>query len=719
MRVFSREELAEQATLLASHSFCQDPADIARAALPRLLPKESMTTLEYSETKRFFRKPDGTKTHWSRDLTPYMVPIMEALDNPDIPEIVVPKPGRCGGTVAAENHALKRLENGPSGDIMWYLAGPKEVQSYADRVLKPMFEDHEEIASRLPRAGAKGNTATLKRVGSQTFELMVMSASTTTNRQAAFIVLDEPDSYTKAFRSNFMEQARQRQKMLGNDRKIYACAHPDVGWSGGVAAAWAASSQGIYIMQCPECGGHGSPYPTKHWPEVPRFRLNYTKCPEGTPLHKRLSVAGQTAAIGCPHCGAALDEVQRGQMIEEGSYMHKGQELDIQAGILGTPEPNKTFGFWIHVLMAKQSGLADLAQELEAAIEEKERTGKSTKLKQVMVRTFGEAFEGAGDAAGLDARSLKDRTKKFANVEPDAGMMNYSMGEVPDGVMFITAQVDTGGSKFDVMLTGWDLERRRYVLDRFTLKQRQHSDGVWRDLAPTKVQDDWNVLTKQVIDRKLPLQRDRSMALPVAITVIDIKDGNATPFGVEFLRRSAGKRWGAWQKVRGIMGARSKEAPEVAPSVKDYNVDNDGRKIEPPVIIHNVGSYKLKEDVVETLAVTDGSAGQWFFPLNFPESAFEEFFNEVLIDKEWVRNGPNESLDLGGYGEAARQILKPDRKDIAWDDPAKRPIWARPVEIEPREAEPEFSGDTATRPAPQQQPQKRSMIDRFNGLNRR
>lgn len=228
MRVLSRQELAEHANLLATHSFCQSPAQIAASGVDRLLPRESISTLAYSLSHRIIRKPDGTKTNWSKDLTPYLVPIMDAHDDPEVLEIIVPKPGRCGGTVVAENHALKRLDFGPSGDVMWYLAGPEEVRSYADRVFKPMFEDHSGVASRLGQS-ASDNKKTMKRVGSQTIELMVMSAKTTTNRQAAYIVFDEPDSYSKAFRSNFLEQGRQRQRMLGNDRLIYACAHPDVG----------------------------------------------------------------------------------------------------------------------------------------------------------------------------------------------------------------------------------------------------------------------------------------------------------------------------------------------------------------------------------------------------------------------------------------------------------------------------------------------------------
>jgi phage terminase large subunit GpA-like protein len=217
VRAYSRQELAYHAELIAKDFYCARPADIAFELLDWLLPKEKITTLDYSVKHRIIRKPGGEKTNWLPDLTPYLIPIMEALDNPAIPEIVVPKPARTGGTVVAENYALKMFDYGPTGDVMWYLKGPNEVASYADRVANPMFEDHA-VGKLLPRKGSKGNTDKLKRVGAQTFELMQMSGSTTTNRQARFIVLDEPDSYSKDFRSNFIEQARQRQRMIGSDR---------------------------------------------------------------------------------------------------------------------------------------------------------------------------------------------------------------------------------------------------------------------------------------------------------------------------------------------------------------------------------------------------------------------------------------------------------------------------------------------------------------------
>lgn len=710
MRAYSRKELARQAELIGTDYFCTRAVDVAANSLDRLKPKARISTFEFSRQHRILRKPDGTKTNWLPDLTPYLIPIMDALDNPEIPEIVVPKPARCGGTVVAENHALKMFEYGPSGDVMWYLKGPEEVRSYAERISNPMFEDHE-VGRRLPRSGSKGNTDTLKRVGAQTFELMQMSSATTTNRQGRFIVFDEPDSYSRDFRSNFIEQGRQRQRMIGSGRKIYACAHPDLGWTGGIAAAWVLSTQGIFIMQCAECGLHGSPYPTKYWEDVPRFRLHYQQSPEGTPITDRLSVAAKAAAMLCPHCGSLLDDEQRHKMVDGGAYMHKGQSLDIQAGIIGTPDESQTWGFWVHVLMSKQVAMSELARELEGAIEHQQRTGKNDKLKQILVRTFGEAFESATGALGLDAASLRRRTKDIAAAEEKR---SYQMGQVPPGVRFITAAVDVGGSKFDVMLTGWDLQRRRYVLDRFTIKQRAGHDGIWRDIRPDKIQEDWHVLESQVIDRIVPFRDDPDYGLPISLTFID--SSFATSFAYEFCRRMDKKRWMDWRKVRPIKGLGTATAPELSPTPTVLSKDDDGKKIEPVVNLHTLGVYKLKLDVLETLAISDGSAGQWFFPSDFPDQSYQEFFNEPLIEGKWTRNGPNESLDLGGYNEAARQLLEPDRKNRDWR-PGHEPVWATPVLINPSQegGDPAVAGER--KPEPEVPPRK-AFASSFGALDR-
>lgn len=718
MRVYSRRELAEQARLLAANEFCETPWDIAAGAVELLKPRDTLTTIEWSTNRRVVRKPDGTRTDWSPTRSKALLPIAEAHDNPNVREIVVPKPSRIGGTMIAENFAAKCLDNGPSWDVMWYLAGPNEVTSYADRVLRPIMEDH--FAGRLPKPGTDGNTKTLKRVGSQTFELMVMSKTTTTNRQAGYIVFDEPDSYGKAWRSNFLEQGRQRQSDLGTDRKIYACAHPDVGWSGGIAAAWILSTQGIFVFRCPSCGVHGSPYPTKHWPDVPRFRLDYTKAPEGTPIDQRLALARRTASIACPN-GCALGELERGQMIDEGCYMHKGQVLDLEAGILGDVEDNETWGFWVHVLMSGQVPLSSLAQQLEGALEHKERTGKNDKLKQVLVRTFGEAFESEADLKGIDAASLRRRTEalaKPAKGDDDRQLVDFIMGTVPDGVRFITAAADPGHRKVDVLLRGWDLHGRSWLIDRYTIRQRRHDDGIMRDIDLVNVQDDWHVLDA-VIDRKLPMQSRPGYAMPVAVLLIDSGDGNSTAKAYEYASRMANRRWGSWNRVRPIKGMGGNR-PHLGLKPTWLSVDDDGRKIEPPVPLHIAGVDGLKDDLfgndegTGVLLIDDGSPGQIYFASNFPQAGYDELFREPKIEGKYVRNGAQETIDLLAYTECGRLLLKPDRADIKWSE-GKLPPWATPVSPEPKGGDPENGGrdDQAAPTHPE------TIFDRHRRLNRK
>lgn len=716
MRVFGRLELLQIAEKIGSDKFCPHPAVIALQQIHTLSPPTKISTLEYSIKHRIVRTPTSdTKGKWKLSLTPYLAAPMNALDDTKVRAVVVPKPARSGGTVVAENYALKMMEFGPMGDIMWYLAGPTEVGSYADRDFKNIFEDHKGVRDKIG-TGKNDDKIKLKKVAGRTIELMAMGAKTTTNRQGSLIVFDEPDSYNVKFASNFMDQGRQRQRMLGSAAKIYACSHPDIGWSGGISQAWVQSSRGIFIMKCPECECHASPYPTKHWSDVPRFKLYYQKCAERTPLGERLRKAQQTAAMQCPECGSLLDDDQRSVMIDEGSYMHEGQSLDIKAGIIGDADSNETMGFWVHVLMVKQVGLESLARDLEGALEHYQRTSKTDKLKQVLVRTFGEAFEGAGEISGLSAESLRKRVNELAKPEENEKPVDYRMGEVPDGPLFLTAAIDTGGKKFDVLIKGWDLQRRSWLIDRFTLRQRLHSDGVMRDIRPDKVQDDWNVLESQVIDRLIPLQSDPTKAMPIAITVIDSGDGKSTWKAYEFARRMDRKRWGNWRKVRCIKGAKSPNAPDLPPSPTKISRDNEGKQIEPVVTLHMLGVHSLKDDVVERLAVDDGSPGQCYFAVNTPKSAFEEFFGEFKDEGKWIRpnNAPNETLDLYGYAEAGRLMLEPDRKSRNWEE-GSRPIWATPVSLEPKGGDQEFvAGDATPKP---EAPPKKSIIDRFNDLN--
>ena len=713
------EQVRKDLDDLAAYRYCADPVAIALDAIDLLTPPEDISTTECAERYRKIRTVEGSgHIHWTLALTPYLKGPQDALDSPNVQEVVIPKPGRTGGTVAFENHLFKRMRFGPMSDVGWYLGGPDEVKSYCDKQVTPLFEDHPEIAAKLG-TGRSDNTIARKKVSGRFVEYLAASGKTITGRQFGYMIGDEIDTFPKRIRASFLQQARVRGRALGNKRKVGMTSHPDAGWADGIASAWIDSSRGIYVWPCAECEGWSSPWPTQYWPDVPRTELWYLKLKQAG-RDERIAKAMETAAMQCPHCGALLTDEQRKSMSLIGQWLHRGQTLDVHAGPTGKPDANASMGFWIHGLMSMMVTNAELARDLEAATIVFERTRKTEQLREVLAKIFGQVFEGTGASGMLDSASLMRRSQGAAGGEDGgANPEVFSIGLCPPQVRFITAAVDVGGGKFDLGFWGWDLEGRSWWLDRITLRQRLGADGRMRDIRPRERIEDWDILIPEAILRTFPIIGRPGWAMPVAAVAIDVGDGNATWKGREFARRAivAGHYWGSsakpWSRVRLIQGSPSAKAPAVS-KPRIISRDEHGAQMTPTVLEYTLGVHELKELVIERLAVSDGGPGQCMFADGIASNYFEEFFNERLIDGKWERNGPNESLDLFGYSEAVRLMLDPDRKDINWNG-QRLPPWATPVPVSVEGGD--LSTEAKVAAEAPSQPRRQSIFERFDALN--
>lgn len=674
-----------------------------------LLPPDDISTAECAERFRWLRTADGRgKRLWSRSLTPYLVGPMDAWDDPLVQEVIIVKPGRTGGTVAFENALFKEMRFGPMGDWLWYLASEPEAKAYANKQVKALFEDHPEIAAKVGEGKSDDNISD-KRVSGRSLSWLAANNKTITNREARNIIGDEIDTFSPRMCASFLDQARIRGRMIGNRRRVGMTSHPDRGWGTGIASAWTLSDKGIFLWECPECALWSSPHPTKFHDDVPRATLQYTRAESGTPTDERIALARETAAIVCPHCGAALNDAQRMGMIDGGHWLQGGHRFDADHGAVGETDLNPSRGFWVHGTMSKSITHADLARDRETGLDDFDRTKKTLKLREITAKVFGEVFEGAGDGAGLDGAELLRRSREAAKAEG-----GYLSGEVPDGVLFLTAAIDVQHARFDVGIWGWDAAGRSWLIDRYAIRTRRWDDGQDRDIRPSERIEDWDVLVPAAIDRLVALRRDPTLALPIAATTIDSSDGNVTWKAYEFARRMDGRRWGTWRKVMVIKGAGAKSAPEVTTTPTLLSKDQQGRPISPPVRLYSLGVHRLKMQAVERLATSDGGPGQCYFPRDVSRRAVDEFFAERLMDGRWVRNGDNESLDLFGYAEGARLMLDPDRQEIVWTDPAKRPVWATAVSLQPEGGDPADAASAPVKAAPQP-----SIYERMDRINRR
>lgn len=710
--LLSPASLSRQVEALAAGAFLRDPVSLLDEALELYQPPENISSLDCAERYRVLPGTEaGATTRYDRWQTPYNVGPSHALDDPACHLVVMPKPSRSGGTAIAENRLFKMCLLGPMGHIAWILNSDEAVTDYGRNVVKPMFELNPALQARVGKSRGE-DTDSFKRVAGYPVEWLSAKDSTFRNREPVFMVSDETDAWARRFAATPKVQIDGRQKRLGSRRKAAIMSHPDLGWTSGVAATYEPTSRGIYVLRCPlrQCRKYAAAYATKFWDDVPEFKLGWQQN-RNLSNDERIALAERSAHLACPHCGAKLSDAQRRAMIDEalrrgeidGTYgwMHRGQTLDAVEGILGEIADNPARGFWVHGTMVKTQALATLARDYEAALIKFERTQDTAELREFLSKQLGEIFEGAATTGGVSAKLLKARVM-------EAG---YDRGTCPEGVRFVTAAVDTGGRYFDAMWIGWDLHARSWLLDRMTIRQRFGSDGQWRDVHLAENIDDWMVLLQMVADRRFPIEGSADQALPVAAIALDSGDGNVTWKAREFARRALrkGYAWGNWSKFKLVKGFAGKRP--ILSDARKVDKDELGRAVEPVTLEYNLGADRLKELTLERLAVApnrhgDPMPGQCMFPRDLEGHYLDQFFGETLIDGKWKRSGPNESLDLYGYNEAARLLLRPDNEKNIWTDPARRPVWARPVALRPAEQPGEASRD------------RRSLFERFDDLNK-
>ncbi len=680
--VLTPESLASEIAGLASGKWLQEPARLLAEANDLLTPPENISTVDCAEEHRNLPgNEDGAVVRYDRMRTPYNVGPMNSLDNPACQLMVMVKPSRSGGTTVAENFVFKMIKYGPAAHVAWVLNSDEAVTDYCRNVVKPMFDLNDDIRAAIDE-GRGNDTDGYKQIRGYPFEWLSAKDSTFRNRQPWFMVSDETDAWAKKYARTPRTQIEGRQKLLGNRRKGAIMSHPDLGYTSGVTAAYEDTSRGIFIMQCLECLGYAAAFATKFWRGVPQFKLDWTRS-DSASNDDRLDLAERTGRMHCPHCGVGLTDEQRRQMVDKAltgggnaidGWMHRGQTLDALEGVIGEMEPNDAHGFWVHGLMLKSEDMGKLAREYEAALIDYERTRDPSKLREFLSKKLGEVFEGKAGIAGVNASTLQERAKEEG----------FSIGEFPADARFITAAIDIGGGKFDVSFRAWDEESRSWWLDRITIRQRRWPDGTLRDVRPSERIEDWDILIDEVISRRFAIEDRPGWVMPVAQVSIDASDGNVTWKAREFAARcmARGLFWGPrakpWAIVQLIQGSPSAKAPILPPKAR--LADAKGRRFPKGVQEWTVGAHKSKEQALERLAVTDGGPGQCFFANAIARNYFDEYFNEPLIDGKFVRQGPNESLDLFGYEEMARLMLKPDRKDIDWKS-GKFPVWATAIEI--------------------------------------
>jgi len=354
-------------------------------ALRMMQPPEDLSVSEWAEKYRVISSNTAAiPGPWRNDKTPYLVEIMDELNNYETQEIVFCKPTQIGGTEAELNMTGYVIQQDPSPMVIVYPTD-KLGESIATNRIRPMVksspalrERFQELRSQKMEMQFDGMYLTI--VGSN-------SASDLASRAAKYLFLDEVDKYPGASKKEAdpISLARERTKTFAN-RKIYMTSTPTIK-SGHI---WKnlldCDVEKHFFVPCPHCG---------EMIELVFANLRFPEKEEGLTASDR----ADQAAYVCQECGCAISDQHKARMLRQGEWRVVKENNSARRKI----------GYWISVLYSPFVRFSEIALEWISS------QGDNEKLQNFVNSWLAEPWEDARLATSADV--VMERQTEFEEFE--------------------------------------------------------------------------------------------------------------------------------------------------------------------------------------------------------------------------------------------------------------------------------------------------------------
>lgn len=276
-----------------------------QAMLKNLMPPENLLVSEWAERYRVLdSKTSAQPGPWRNSVTPYLVGIMDELNNYETEEIVFVKPTQVGGTEAMQNMIGYIAMQDPAPTMVVYPTDTLAESVSVNRI-QPMM-----MASPGLRARYKADESSKKELQFDGMYLSLEgsnSPSSLASKAIRFLMLDEVDKYPGASKKEAdpISLARERTKTFHN-RKIYMTSTPTLKSGHIWKAKEEADIEKHFFVPCPHCG------------EYIELMLNQIKFPseDGMSAADR----AQEAVYCCQECGCIISDQQKNEAVRKGEW---------------------------------------------------------------------------------------------------------------------------------------------------------------------------------------------------------------------------------------------------------------------------------------------------------------------------------------------------------------------------------------------------------------
>lgn len=397
--------------------------------------------------------------------------------------------------------------------------------------------------------------------------------------------------------------------------------------------------------------------------------------------------SAETARMLCPANGCRIEQSDRQEMQEWGTWVKEGQRIDSRTlNLVGTPVRSRTASFWLNGVAANFTTWTDLVVTYLNAMADFERTGSEDSLRKFFNTDLAQPYTPKAMESELLPEVLKNRADKFPTDEMslEERIDRNPMFEplVPEDVRFLVATIDVQNNMFVVQVQGirpgmpFDL----VIFDRFQIRKsrRQDAQGDFEWVKPASYLEDWSEIISEVMERTYRLSDGSGRRMAIRMTTCDSggREGVTTnAYNFHRLLRTDG-RSGRFQLIKGDTLASRPRAQITFP---DSNRRDKLAAARGDVPVMLLNSNLLKDDLRGRLDCMEPGKGMVRFPTWFHDAFYSEMCVETRDDKGWhnLRNFRNEAWDLSYYalGICVSTLIRVE--GIDWTNP---PTWAGPWE---------------------------------------
>ncbi|WP_050697989.1 phage terminase large subunit family protein [Anaeromassilibacillus senegalensis] len=582
-------------------------------ALVGMKPPEDLTVTEWAEEKRRLSSESSAEPGpWRTSRTPYLREPMNAFTDPRVRRIVMVAASQVGKSEFL-NNAIGYIIDEDPGSILFVHPTTIDAKEYSKLRIAPMIRDCPTLKRKVAPAKSResGNTLLQKTYPGG---ILTMCGSTEAHALASkpirYVFGDERDRWASSAgnEGDPWELAMARQITFYNAKAVEVST-PTVKNVSAIEASYYEGTMERWKSKCPHCG---------EYHEIKWESIRYE--------HEMVEVNGKkTYTITqiwyiCPDCGCVSDELtmkrQPARWVAENP----------------TAYDHGVRSFWLNAFVSQWASWESIILKYLNAI------GDTRKLQVVYNTCFGELWEDRGDLEDED--SLMARREEYT-------------AELPDGVLVLTAGVDTQDNRMEYEILGHGHFGETWGIEKGIVMGRPDDDATW-----TK-------LDEMVFNRVFRFAD--GVGLHVSMSFVD-EGGHFT----QDVRLQCRSRIG--KKVFCIKGMSGPDRPFTAPPKKQKIVVRQRA-------IGTCWQYQLgvdagKQIIMDNLGVQTKGPKYCHFPRrdDYGPAYFTGLLSEHLVYKAdrrqpWVwekipGHERNEALDCRNYALAAFKALPADLDEV-------------------------------------------------------